>query len=68
MFSVKKISLFFKTSVSLITFAKQFMKSAFMKKKKTLLAIEKWQELKWKEKKMNLNKGETMGFKNYVPQ
>lgn len=37
-------------------------------KKKTLLAIEKWQELKWKEKKMNLNKGETMGFKNYVPQ
>ena len=33
MFSVKKISLFFKTSVCLITFAKQFLRSAFMKKK-----------------------------------
>ena len=40
-FSVKKIPLFFKTSVCLITFAKQFLRSAFMKKKKTLLAIEK---------------------------
>ena len=67
LFSVGKIPLFFKTSVCLIRFAKHFLRSPFIKKKNTLLAIEKCQEIRVKGEKSEFKSGRNNGLQKLCP-